>query len=250
MNIALQREQERAEAASEDATLVKLAQTSVGYFGWFVAILIFVSIVMTLLDKSYHSCGAQCRYLVRLIWYWTPIDIILLSSRDFYSDTILLSLLYMFCIASSLTAIKEKGFSIMGWNIVSIGNKRTTSQGLIIATGLLILGNFAWIYQTTLLAPQYMSYGTQKYCTRITPQGRICTDTPELVFSCQLTSPIDQCIPTVLSTIFARINFVLPWFGTLLYYESYMFCCAFLMGIVSSMLPPKKQKEDNEPLLE
>lgn len=46
----------------------------------FVSFMILLSILLTHLDKSLHSCGYNCRYLLQIIYYWTPIDLIMISA--------------------------------------------------------------------------------------------------------------------------------------------------------------------------
>jgi hypothetical protein len=60
----------------------KAAQMAFGALIACVSVLTFLSMVLSLLDKSIHSCGYSCRYLLQVISYFTPIDLILLSSLN------------------------------------------------------------------------------------------------------------------------------------------------------------------------
>lgn len=225
--------------------ILDLIKNVLGYLVSFASLLSFLSIIMSQFDKMLNSCKSSCRFLVRLIWNWTPIDIMLLSSQSIKFDVIFLAALWSFCLIASFHALKAKGFTIFGQKFFAIGLKRTSSDALLLTAGLQILSNFGWLYQMTLLAPQYMTYGTQSYCSLA---NRDCSRNPELLYSCQITSPVDQCTPTVISTMMHRTLYVLPFVGTILYYQSFAFCFAFLLGFVKSVISTKKPAE-TEPLL-
>ena len=88
---------------------------------------------------------------------------------------------------ASYLIMVEQGISIMGIEI-KLGFKRTSAQDLVLATGVLMTANMAWLFSLTSLIPQYTSYGAQTSCGNMTPMGPDCTGRPDLIFSCQVSS--------------------------------------------------------------
>lgn len=205
-------------------------------------ILIILSIVMTEMDKYFHSLGSLGRFLVVIIYYWTPIDLLFLSAA---SSEHLLNVCYTLMIGlhSSITfaVVKRGGISIFKMELFPIGYKTTSSRALIAMTYLLILSNFAWLYTLNYLMPQATRFGTQTFCNGLAN----CASRPDLIYTCQINSPAAYCIPTVFSTLYSRILFTIPYFGSCLQHLQLLFIVVTLIGIMTTVYS-KQERHDYE----
>ncbi|KAI8914162.1 hypothetical protein EDD86DRAFT_244390 [Gorgonomyces haynaldii] len=220
LNMMSSRNQEQSKTQEK---AVRTAQRALGYLGLFGCVLIFTSVMMTSMDKTFHSCGSNCRYLVAS-----------------WMDIIVYSLLSLFLYLSTFFILKGDGITVMGMEIVKLGWKRTPPSQIIIGTWLIIFSNFGWTFLYTVLAPQYTSFGTQTFCS--SPMG--CAMRADLLYACQ---PNTLCTPTVYSTLVSRVLYVQPWFGMWLHYLPYLFSAIMLFGLLKAITPTFSEEE--EPLL-
>lgn len=150
--------------------------------------------LISTIDKSVHSCGYACRYLNQIISNWTPFDLLFLTvSQNVILESIIFMSLILYFSTVTYTILLKRGVSLLGVKFFGIGHKRTTSQAMIFASALFILSNFGWFFVFTALSPQYVSFGNQLWCNSINIYGsRDCTGRPDLIYSCQASSPIGK----------------------------------------------------------
>ena len=148
-----------------------------------LCVLYWISVLETHLDKTFHSCGWNCRFLLWTITYWTPLDLLLLNSSEFIH--ILFYSLIVFLLFVSVFLLLKQGIHLMGQKVVQIKFNCTTDHQFLILSGVIVLSNLAWFISLDSALPQYTSFGFQTFCTN--PAGT-CLDRPDLLYSCQVTS--------------------------------------------------------------
>ena len=194
-----------------------------GIFLLLVAILVWVSMLITAIDKAVNSvCKQHCGYILGHINVFQPINwIFVQSAKAFPVDYILMALLVIFFFSASVSGIATVGIRFLWIRLFQIKKGRTAPQALLIATVLLALVTLAINYAVAMLvAPQYATYGTQTFCTNppLVPGGQPdCRDHTDMVVPCSEASADaaskDVCTPSVMSTFLNRVTLNWPVFG-------------------------------------
>ena len=221
-----------------------------GIFMLLISILIWVSMLITGIDKAKNSiCKEQCGYILGRVHIFQPIDwIFVQSSKVFPIDYILMALLVLFFFASSVAGIARIGIRFLWVRLFEIRKGRTSPQGLLLATMMLSLIVLAINYAiTTIVAPQYSLYGPQTFCTnppRHAGDAPDCTDHPELIKQCTKLSHADKsgniCTPSVVSTFINRITANFPFFGALDFWAQFAFLAIFFIIFVTALFRTPK----------
>ncbi|OAJ43050.1 hypothetical protein BDEG_26435 [Batrachochytrium dendrobatidis JEL423] len=213
-----------------------------------MAIVFVISIMATLIDHALRSCGAQCSFLVTTFGTVTILDAMLYAGLNMFSiDVVLVLVLAYYMIGCIFYMMKQYGVGVVGFSLYSLAPGSTLPQALVLFTSAAIVSVPAWIYLMIIAAPQYMAFGAQTVCNVMDSTGkRNCTLTPAQLYSCQFTSPVDVCTPSIISTLVSRYLYTLPLFGTGFYSVSWIFCIVVCIGVVMTVWSPQKKPLDQE----
>lgn len=216
-----------------------------GIFLLLLAILIWVSMLITAIDKAANSiCKEHCGYILGHLNVFQPINYIFVqSAKAFPVDYILMALLVLFFISSSITGLASIGIRFLWVRIFQIRKGRTAPQALLIATVLLALVILAINYAVAMVvAPQYAIYGTQTFCVnapRRPGEQPDCRHHPDMVRPCSeaFSEPAakDVCTPSVMSTFLNRITLNWPVFGAVDFWAQFVFLAVFLVVFVTTL---------------
>ncbi|KAL2023632.1 hypothetical protein VTK56DRAFT_1789 [Thermocarpiscus australiensis] len=216
-----------------------------GIFLLLLAILIWVSMLITGIDKAANSvCKQRCGYILGHLNVFQPVNwIFVQSAKAFPVDYILMALLVLFFFSSSVTGLASIGIRFLWVRVFQIKKGRTAPQALLIATVLLALMILAINYAVAMLvAPQYATYGTQTFCVnppRHPGEQPNCRAHPDMVRPCSevLSEPAakDVCTPTVMSTFLNRVTLNWPVFGAVDFWAQFAFLAVFLVVFVTSL---------------
>eukprot|EP00842_Homolaphlyctis_polyrhiza_P002736 jgi/Hompol1/3463/HPOL_005230-RA len=159
-------------------------------------------------------------------------------------DHLFILLLTMYMAASTLNMIRGYGVGFFGVSIYKFGRRNTIPQALILGAALVVITVPAWILLLRVAAPQYTAFGSQSFCNYVNPTTfvRDCSQMPSQIFSCQFSSPIGICTPTVISTIVDRYLYVQPVFGVLFHTMLWIFCIIVIVGIFFAVSSGNKSK--------
>lgn len=252
----VRRERLAAEARGEGHSAIFRAWTKVqaifrplkllgGIFLLFIAILVWVSMLITGIDKAANSvCKQHCGYILGHINVFQPINwIFVQSAKAFPVDYILMALLVIFFFTASVTGIATVGIRFLWIRIFQIKKGRTAPQALLIATVLLALIILAINYSIAMLvAPQYATFGTQTFC--INPplhpgEQPDCRNHTDMVIPCSEVSDNpaakDVCTPSVMSTFLNRGTLNWPVFGAVDFWAQFAFLGVFLVVFVTTL---------------
>ena len=214
----------------------------------FFACLITISIFITLLDRTLHSCGSSCNFLTWIILWFTPFDGALLSIESaFPVDYIMVSTISLFMMGSCLIMFSYHGMGLFGTSKFKVGPQVTEPQPLLLCAFSIILGGLGWLVAFSTAAPQYMTYGSQMFCNYVLPNGqRSCETMPASLYICQYASPISICTPTVISSILGRFLYTFPVFGLAIQFLQFCFCFVFLVSLVYNWKKLKSHSGDSD----
>jgi LMBR1 domain-containing protein 1 len=252
----VRRERLAAEARGEGRSRIYRAWTKVqavfrplkllgGIFLLLLAILIWVSMLITGIDKAANSiCKQRCGYILGHLNVFQPVNwIFVQSAKAFPVDYILMALLVILFFSSSITGLASIGIRFLWVRIFQIKKGRTAPQALLIATVLLALMTLAINYAIAMVvAPQYAIYGTQTFCVnapRHPGEQPDCREHRDMVRPCSevFSEPAakDVCTPTVMSTFLNRITLNWPVFGAVDFWAQFVFLAVFLIVFITSL---------------
>lgn len=252
----VRRERLAAEARGEGRSRVYRAWTKLqavfrplkllgGIFLLLLAVLVWVSMLITAIDKAANSlCKQHCGYILGHLNVFQPINwIFVQSAKAFPVDYVLMALLVLFFFSSSITGLSSIGIRFLWVRLFQIKKGRTAPQALLIATVLLALMILAVNYAVAMLvAPQYAIYGTQTFCVnapRHPGEQPDCREHRDMVRPCSevFSEPAakDVCTPSVMSTFLNRVTLNWPVFGAVDFWAQFAFLAVFLVVFLTSL---------------
>uniref|UniRef100_A0A093VGI0 Probable lysosomal cobalamin transporter n=1 Tax=Talaromyces marneffei PM1 TaxID=1077442 RepID=A0A093VGI0_TALMA len=200
-----------------------------------VAILVWVSMLLTAVDKAKNSvCKHNCGYILGHINVFNPINwIFVRSAQVFPVDYVLFALVVLLFFSSSVVGIATVGIRFLWIRIFRIRKGHTSPQALLIATVMLTLITLALNYSMSMIvAPQYATFGPQTFCDKPTyPPGAQpdCSDEKDEDLIKPCTELADNpaakevCTPSVVSTFFNRVTLNFPYFGVIIFWAQFAF---------------------------
>ena len=204
-----------------------------GFLLILVAILIWVSMLLTGIDKAKNSvCKSHCGYILGHIQIFNPLNwIFVQSAKVFPIDYVLFLLLVLLFFASSVVGIATVGIRFLWLKIFTIRKGHTSPQALLMATVMLLLIALAINYSMAMMvAPQYSHYGPQTFCDhplRHPGEQPNCTDHPNHIRACTELSENpaakNVCTPSVISTFLDRVTVNFSFFGVVDFWAQFVF---------------------------
>ena len=206
-----------------------------GLFLALVAIVVWVSMLITCIDKAKNSvCKNHCGYILARLNVFQPVNwIFVVSAKAFPIDYVLFLLLVMFFFAASVVGISSIGIRFLWISLFKIRRGHTSPQALLMATVMLTLMVLGINYSVAMIvAPQYATFGPQTYCDTFSDHlndGRssYCSQHKADVKPCSelADNPVaqDVCTPTVVSSFINRITINFPFFGVIAFWAQFAF---------------------------
>lgn len=204
-----------------------------GFFLILVAILIWVSMLLTGIDKAKNSiCKSHCGYILGHVNVFNPLNwIFVKSSKVFPIDYVIFLLLILLFFASSVVGIATIGIRFLWLKLFQIRKGHTSPQALLMATVLLTLAALAINYSVAMfVAPQYTHYGPQTFCDlplRFPTDQPDCSSHKSKIRPCSEVSTsqaaINVCTPSVVSTFLDSITINFFFFGVVCFWAQFAF---------------------------
>ena len=224
-----------------------------GIFLMLVSILIWVSMLLTGIDKAKNSiCKSHCGYVLAYTNIFNPVNwVFVKSAKVFPIDYVIFLLLVLFFFASSVVGIASLGIRFLWLKIFQIRKGHTSPQALLVATVMLTLMALAINYSLAMIvAPQYAHYGPQTFCDhplRHAGEQPNCADHPNHIRPCSEMSENpaakNVCTPTVISTFLDRVTVNFSFFGIVDFWAQFVFLAIFLIVFLTSLFRTPKLNE-------
>ena len=189
----------------------------------FVALFIWISMLLTFIDKAKNSvCKSHCGYVLGHINVFNPMNwIFAKAAKIFPIDYIIFLLVVLLFFFSSVVGIATIGIRFLWLRIFEFRKGHTSPQALLLATMMLALITLAINYAVAMMvAPQYAHFGPQTYCDRPLrhPDDQPdCTNHTRAVKPCTEVSISQAAInvfnPSVVSTFLDSITINFSFFG-------------------------------------
>jgi LMBR1 domain-containing protein 1 len=187
-----------------------------------LSIFIFLALFTTSLDRLLHSkCGWNCGYVLDDRNYTNYLDFFLLeSSRYFHLDYMLFAMINIYVYICSVYGFVRLGvkFFFITWFEIKKGS--TSPQGLLIMSFIILMMILSFMNEMLTLAPQYSTFGTQKF-SKSSKQG-------ELPCNLSLITEKSECIMSNISKFYDRISISLPFFSSIFFIANW--CLIVIMG--------------------
>ena len=206
-----------------------------------VAIFIWVSMLLTFIDKAKNSiCKSHCGYVLGHINIFNPMNwIFVKAAKVFPIDYVIFLLLVLFFFSSSVVGIASIGIRFLWLKIFQIRKSHTSPQALLMATVMLTLMALAINYSMAMIvAPQYAHYGPQTFCDRLL---RHPDDQPDCANHTRAIKPCSEvsesqaaanvCTASVVSTFLDSISINFSFFGAVDFWAQIAF-----LGMVTLLL--------------
>jgi len=221
-----------------------------GIFLMLIAIIVWISMLLTGIDKAKNSiCKQHCGYVLGHINVFNPINwIFVQSAKVFPVDYIIFALLVLFFFSSSVVGIATVGIRFLWLMIFQIRKGHTSPQALLMATVLLTLIVLAINYSIAMMvAPQYATFGPQTFCNnppKHPGEQPNCTHHHNLIRPCSEISDSpaakDVCTPSVLSTFLNRMTINFPFFGVVDFWAQFFFLAVYLIVFLTALFRTPK----------
>ncbi|KAF2403973.1 putative lysosomal cobalamin transporter [Trichodelitschia bisporula] len=216
-----------------------------GFLLMIIALIIWTSMLITGIDKARNSvCKHNCGYILGHINIFQPINwIFVVSSRVFPIDYVIFLLLTAFFFSASVVGIATVGIRFLWVTIFRIRKGHTSPQALLLATVLLTLIVLAMNYSIAMMvAPQYTTWGSQKYCdlpAKHPGEQPDCSQNRAAIKYCTelAENPVakDVCTPSVVSTFINRITVNFPFFGVVAFWAQFAFLGVYLTVFITTL---------------
>lgn len=225
-----------------------------GFLLMIVALIIFVSMLITGIDKAKNSiCKANCGYVLGHINIFQPLNwIFVKSSKVFPIDYIIFLLLVLLLFSASVVGLAAVGIRFLWIILFRIRKGHTSPQALLMATVMLTLIVLAINYSVAMMvAPQYATFGPQTYCDRPARhpgEQPDCTHHRNAIRHCTelAENPVakDVCTPSVVSTFINRVTVNFPFFGVVDFWAQFVFLGVYLIVFITTLFRTPKLDTD------
>lgn len=230
-----------------------------GIFFLLFGLLIFVSLLLTSVDKALHSLGYKYGYALPKAQLPNPINIVLVyAQKVFPLDYCLfvgIVLFFLYCTMSGIRAIGIRCFCI---KLYKIRSRKTMPQALLFLILMVMLTMLFLNVMLFTLAPQYVMYGSQRYVpsnahtTDGTPTNHTSTNgttvptaSPE-PRACDTDAGEDACIMTRAAVFLNRFFYKVWFFGACYYWGTWVFLMMYVIGLGVSIAKKRKSVIDDE----
>jgi len=230
-NYRLQELEQRAGALIPQMLLCLVPfRFAIGVSMMLTSLLVVLSLLITLIDRWLHStCGWECGYSVKARGIFNPTDeVLLVSSRFFPLDFVLLAFIVLYAFAASVYGIAALGIRVLCFNIYTLRSRRSLPQALLVLCNILSHILLALCMVLLTIAPDYTAFGAQAE-----PKGGHSTHhecpsqdmyTAETTFG---SGDPTVCRISMIATFFARITLSMPLFSVAYYLANWIFVVVF-----------------------
>jgi len=212
-----------------------------GIMFFLMELIIFLSLLLTNIDKVLHSEGWRKGYALPKRHLPNPIDIILVyCQKVFPLDYILMTGIIVYFILCSMGGLQHLGIWCCCVRMYKIRIRRTKPQGLLLMCFLLMFLVLALNVIIFEITPQYTTFGSQKYVQYINETIGNHTSLVPHVATCSMEAPAEECIMTRMSMLLIRFFYKVWFFGAAYYYLSWAFLVIILIGFVVSLVRKRR----------
>jgi LMBR1 domain-containing protein 1 len=180
-------------------------------------------------------CQGKCGFLLAYPQFYNPLDALLtVVSPYFPADYVILLVVVAYIFFATLSGIVGLGIRFLWMTLYKLQPRHTAPQGLLLMAAYLMLAVLALNMEILTLAPQYATWGDQKYTN----------ETSGDTVPCSMDSPIYNgtnggCKMTEIGMFVSFISVRMPFFAGAFFYGTFAFLITYLGGIVLALFKAK-----------
>ncbi|CAH1773431.1 unnamed protein product, partial [Owenia fusiformis] len=242
---------------SKCSILLRPVEILAGIVFFLIALVVFVSLLLTNIDKVMHSLGWRMGYALPKRTLPNPVDIMLVYAQMIFPlDYIIMSGIILYFFFCSVMGIRKIGIWFCWLRMFKIRPRKTRPQGLLFMCMMLMFMVLAINILTYMVMPQYTTYGGQHY---LQPENRTAIDpaTNHTYIKIVLTTQpcnthantqlnTDVCIMTRMSFLLTRFFYKVWFFGAAYFFASWGFLGMCLIGFIVALIRRRKSAIDGE----
>ncbi|XP_061181759.1 probable lysosomal cobalamin transporter [Saccostrea echinata] len=241
----LEREEKHLEAKEKSLLrkcllILRPFEVVFGVAFFLVTLLIFVSLLLTNIDKAIHGLGYKSGYALPKRQLPNPVDIILVfCQKVFPLDYIMFAALVLYLVFCSMSGVRNIGIWFLWLRMYKIRPRRTRPQGILMMCMIMMFLTLAINIIIYELTPQYSSFGSQRY---VEVKGN---STQEIV-SCTTDATANDCTITRMTLLLTSFFYRMWFFGAAYYWGTWVFLGFILIGFVISVIKKRKSSIEGE----
>lgn len=237
-----------------------------GLFFLLFGLLIFVSLVLTSVDKALNSLGYKYGYALPKAKLPNPINLVLLyAQKVFPLDYCLFVALVLYFLYCTMSGIRAIGIRCCWIKLYKVRSRKTMPQALLFLILMVMLTMLFLNVMLFTLAPQYVMYGSQHYVPNsgkgnddnhtshtsingtAVPEKNTMTPTPPPdLHICDTSAGEDSCIMTRAAVFLNRFFYKVWFFGACYYWGTWLFLLVYVIGLGISIAKKRKSVVDDE----
>ncbi|KAI2805818.1 putative lysosomal cobalamin transporter [Blomia tropicalis] len=215
--------------------LMRPIQIIFGVFVLIISILIWISLLITNVDKAFHSLGMTMGYALPNATYPNPIDIVLVKLQTIYPLDYIMIIIFTFVLVMyTISGYISLGIRLFVFKMYKIVPSKTAPQAILILFAMLmsaILGINILFYSTF---PQYVTYGNQHFVQSINGTNHTA------IFRCTISASSDECTMTRMSALLVQFFYKAWYFGAYYYWAMWAFLAISFVSLVYVIIKPKQ----------
>ncbi|KAL3867711.1 hypothetical protein ACJMK2_040577 [Sinanodonta woodiana] len=216
-----------------------------GIFFILLTFLIFLSLLLTNIDKAMHSQGYQTGYALPKRTLPNPVDIVLVFCQQVFPlDYILFSALVLYLVFCSMSGVRNIGIWFFWLRMYKIRPRHTRPQALLMLCMILMFVMLAVNIIVYELTPQYTSYGGQHYLMNVTTGNVTKFETKDC--SGDIDVPSGECTLTRMTLLLTVLFYNMWFFGAAYYWITWAFLLVILLGFLIAIIRKRKSSIEGE----
>ncbi|CAG5116660.1 unnamed protein product [Candidula unifasciata] len=224
--------------------LLRPFEIVLGVVFFLLALLVFISLLLTNIDKAMHSLGYKSGYALPERHLPNPVDIVLVySQKVFPLDYLMMVGIIAYFVLCSMSGIRRIGIWFLWIRMYRIRPRRTRPQGILMFCMILMFIVLAVNIVLYELTPQYSSFGSQHY---VNETARNTTAHSGDVKQCTTAVSQDFCVVTRMTLLLVRFFYKMWVFGAAYYWLTWVFLGTFLLGFLIAIIKKRRSAISGE----
>jgi len=208
-----------------------------GAFFTLFGFMIFLSLLLTSVDKAINGLGPQSGYVLDNATLPNPVDSVLVYAQSVFPlDYVIYSGMVLFFLFSSMSGLRQIGIRFLWLSVYKVRSGRTKPQAIVLMCFNLTFILLALNVVMFSVVPDYTTYGSQRF----TSGGD--NGTAALVHECDhLEAPETECVMTRIAVLLLSFNYKIWFFGAAYYWLVWAFLASVVAGSVVAMYKVKQR---------
>jgi len=211
--------------------------------------LLFLSLLLTNLDKALHSGGPATGYALQNSSLPNPVDLLLVVAQQVFPlDYVLYTVLVLFMLSCSMSGISKLGIRCFCLLLYRIRAWRTPPRGLLLLVLCLMFIILAQSVIMFSIVPDYAMFGNQHYKDTVGNETTIVRCSAK-----NYALEKDDCVPSRISVLLFAFHFKAWIFGAAYYWLTWVLLGAILGGSLHSLYSlrtPQPASDEEDDLLD